>query len=86
LFIDLKPKRFSRQLTWRRLTVAHQLQILPADIAVGYRVQTGKRQWVIYRSLGPTASRSVLGQHFSAEFVLARFPDKGELKQLIEIE
>ncbi|MDA1055603.1 MAG: hypothetical protein O3C40_34845 [Planctomycetota bacterium] len=85
LFIDLKPKRFSRQLTWRRLTVAQQLEILPADVAVGYRVQTGKRQWVIYRSLAPVASRSVLGQHFSGEFVLGRFPKEGELKQLIEI-
>lgn len=86
MFIDLKPKRFSKQLTWRRLTVAQQLQILSADVAAGYRVQTGKRQWVMYRSLGPTASRSVLGQHFSAEFVLARFPEEGELKELIEIE
>ena len=86
LFIDLKPKRFSRQLTWRRLTVAQQLEIISADVAVGYRVQTGKRQWVIYRSLAPAASRSVLGQHFSGEFVLGRFPEKGELEQLIEIE
>jgi hypothetical protein len=86
LFIDLKPKRFSRQLTWRRLTVAHQLEILPADVAVGYRIQTGKHQWVIFRSLGPRASRSVLGQHFSSEFVLGRFRKEGEFKQLIEIE
>jgi hypothetical protein len=86
LFLDLKPKRFSRQLTWRRLTVAQQLQVLPAEIAVGYRVQTGKHQWVIYRSLSPKASRSVLGQHFSSEFVLGRFREEGELKQLIEIE
>ncbi|MCA9119019.1 MAG: hypothetical protein H6822_17030 [Planctomycetaceae bacterium] len=86
LFLDLKPKRFSKQLTWRRLTVAQQLQILPADVAVGYRIQCGKRQWLIYRSLGPTASRSVLGQHFSSEYVMAQFPDGGELKQLIEIE
>ena len=86
LFIDLKPKRFSRQLTWRRLTVAHQLAILPPDVAVGYRIQTGKHQWVIYRSLGPSASRSVLGQHFSSEFVLGRFQKDGEFEQLIEIE
>jgi len=86
LFLDLKPKRFSRQLTWRRLTVAHQLQVLPAENAVGYRIQTGKHQWVIYRSLAPKASRSVLGQHFSSEFVLGRFRQEGELKQLIEIE
>lgn len=86
LFIDLKPKRFSRPLTWRRLTVARELEILPADVAVGYRVQTGKRQWMMYRSLAPTTSRSVLGQHFSSEFVLGRFPAAGELEQLIEIE
>ncbi|MBC8354205.1 MAG: hypothetical protein H8E66_19605 [Planctomycetes bacterium] len=86
MLIDLKPKRFSKQLTWRRLTVARELAILPADVAVGYRVQSGKRQWVIYRSLDSTASRSVLGQHFSGEFVLGRLLAKGEIKQLIEIE
>lgn len=86
LFIDLKPKRFGRQLTWRRLTVARQLEILPPDVAVGYRIQTGKRQWLVYRSLTAPASRSVLGQHFSAEFVLGRLPANGELEQLIEIE
>ena len=86
LFFDLKPKRCSRQLTWRRLTVAHQLVALSSDVAVGYRIQTGKHQWVIYRSLGPNASRSVLGQHFSSEFVLGRFQKDGELKQMIEIE
>ncbi|MEO8495136.1 MAG: hypothetical protein ABI614_08700 [Planctomycetota bacterium] len=86
LFIDLNPKRFARQLTWRRLTVAQQLETLPAEVAVGYRVQTGNRQWLIYRSLAPMSSRSVLGQHISGEFVLGRFPEKGELDQLIEIE
>lgn len=86
LFIDLKPKRFSKQLTWRRLTVARQLEILSADVAVGYRVQTGKRQWVIYRSLDSTASRSLLGQHVSGEFILGRLPAEGEIELLIEIE
>jgi hypothetical protein len=86
LLIDLKPKRFSRQLTWRRLTVARHLEIMPADVAVGYRIQSGKRQWLMYRSLAPTASRSILGQHFSSEFVVARFKEEGELEQLLETE
>lgn len=86
LFLDLKPKRFSRQLTWRRLTVAEQLETVAADVAAGYRVQSGKRQWLIYRSLARTAGRSVLGQNLSGEFVMGRFPEKGELEQLIEIE
>ncbi len=86
LFLDLKPKRFARQLTWRRLTVGEELKAVGAEVAAGYRVQTGNRQWVIYRSLARNAGRSVLGQHFSGEFVMGRFPEKGELEPLIEIE
>ncbi len=86
VFIDLDAKRFSRQVTWRRLTVAQRLEIAPADVAVGYRVQTGNRQWLIYRSLGPKSARSVLGQNFSSEFVFGRFPAGGEVEKLLEIE
>jgi len=86
LFIDLEPRRFQRPLTWRQLTVAEQLHVVPADVAVGYRVQIGDRQWVVYRSLGPVGNRSVLGQNFSTEFVLGRFTAKGVTEKLVEIE
>ena len=86
LFFDLDPRHGKSQVTWRRLTVAENLHIVPPDVAVGYRIQVSNRQWLIYRSLAPRASRSVLGQNFSTEFVLARFNSQGESVKLIEIE
>ena len=59
--------------TWRQLTVAEHLLPQPREVAVGYRVQLGYDQWLIYRSLAPRGSRSVLGQNVADEFVAARF-------------
>jgi hypothetical protein len=86
LFFDLAPHRFNRQLTWRQLSIAEKLQTLDEDVAAGYRVQIGKWQWLIYRSLAPLGNRTILGQNFSTEFVLARFDTEGEAEKLIEIE
>jgi hypothetical protein len=86
LLIDLKTRRFGKPLTWRQLTVAESLTIQPPDLAAGYRVQIGKEQWLIYRSLGPKANRTLLGHNLSSEFLLARFLKKGEVQSLIEVE
>lgn len=85
-FFDLNRRRLRRQFTWRRLTVAERLEIQRPDVAVGYRVQAGSQQWLIYRSLAACGNRSLLGQNFSTEFVLARFTPEGETEKLIEIE
>jgi len=85
LLLDYYPKRMRKQLTWRQLTVAEQLQIQPADAAVGYRVQLGLEQWLIYRSLAPQQNRTVLGHNLTSEFLVARFDD-GEVEPLVEIE
>jgi hypothetical protein len=86
LFFDLAPKRMTRPRTWRQLTVAESLRAVPRDVAVGYRAAVGKAQWLIYRSLGPRGNRSVLGQNFSSEMVVARFRRRGEHEPLIELE
>jgi len=86
LFLDLKPRRMTRPLTWRRLTVAESLEIVPASVAVGYRVMVGKSQWLIYRSLSPAANRTLLGHNLATEMLIARFDRKGEVEALIEIE
>jgi hypothetical protein len=86
LFFDLDIRRSKKPHTWRRLTVAADLEIQRGDTAVGYRVQIGRQQWLFYRSLAPRASRSVLGQNFSTEFVAARFTRAGQAEKLIEIE
>ena len=75
-----------RPVTWRQLTVGESLRAQPRDVAVGYRVAIGSRQWLIYRSLAAAASRTLLGHNLSSETLVARFARSGEVKTLIEIE
>jgi hypothetical protein len=86
LWIDLSRRRSREAFTWRQLTVAEQRQNLTSDVAAGYRVQFGRRQWLIYRSLAAAANRTVLGQNLSGEFFLGRFQRSGETETLVEIE
>ena len=86
LFLDLRSPRVDRPFTWRQLTVAESLKIQPRDVAVGYRVMVGKRQWLIYRSLGSKANRTLLGHNLSTEMLVARFTRAGEVEPLVEIE
>jgi hypothetical protein len=86
LWIDLDPNRHGKPFTWRQLTVAEDRQIRPRDVAVGYRVQLGKRQWLVYRSLTRAANRTVLGHNLATEFLIARFGRDGTVTTLIEVE
>lgn len=87
LVIDLAPARLDKQCTWRQLTVAQSLEIQPHDKAVGYRVQCGKAQWLIYRSLDAPMNRSVLGQNISVESLVGRFlAPGGEVEELLQVE
>ncbi|MEM8944075.1 MAG: hypothetical protein AAGD11_02750 [Planctomycetota bacterium] len=87
LLIDLNRSRAKKQCTWRQLTVAQALEVQPHDVAVGYRAQCGKDQWLIYRSLVDPANRTVLGQNLSNECLVARFlAPEGEVDELLEIE
>ena len=86
LFIDLSAKRIRKPLTWRQLTVAQDRAVVPADVAVGYRVQIGKSQWIVYRSLSPSDIRTVLGKNLMHEFLVGRFGADGRVDTLLEIE
>lgn len=86
IFWDLSTERIRKKLTWRLLTVAQDLEICPDHVALGYRVQIGDEQWVIYRSLAPTVNRTVLGHNLGTEFMAGRFDEDGEVEELIEIE
>ncbi len=86
MFVDLNRNRFDRPMTWRQLTVAENRQNQPSDLAVGYRVQIGREQWLIYRSLTPGASRTVLSHHLLTQFLVGRFTPKGTVQVLVEIE
>ncbi|GIX01747.1 MAG: hypothetical protein KatS3mg112_0684 [Thermogutta sp.] len=73
-------------LTWRHLTVSECLRKVSSDEAVGYRIQIGDRQWVLYRSLTPPANRAVLGKNLISESLLGRFKLNGTISPLVEVE
>ncbi len=85
LFFDLDARRSRGPLTWRQVTVAENLALVPGDRAVGYRVQIGARQWLVYRSLGPKGNRTLLGHNLVSDMLVARFV-RGEVEALLEIE
>lgn len=86
LWIDLDPARARKPITWRKLTVAENLQIVPRDVAVAYRVHVGTQQWLFYRSLAPRGNRTFLGENFSSDFTCLRFLPKGEGEEILSIE
>ncbi len=86
LLLDLDPRRRGRPVTWRQLTVAEDRKSQTPDVAAGYRVQVGKKQWLIYRSLDERGSRTVLGENLISEFLMCRVDGNGPGTRLLEIE
>ena len=86
LFVDLDRRRMTRGLTWRQLTVGEDRHVVPRDRAVGYRVQVGREQWIVYRSLARPGNRTLLGHNLVSETLLGRFTGKGLVESLVEIE
>ncbi len=86
LFIDLHRRRMQTTPTWRQLTVADRLQIAGDNEAVAYRIQVGIEQWVVYRSMKPSISRTFLGHHTVSEYTFGRFLNDGTMETLVEID
>ncbi len=87
VLISLCNRHARKPFTWRRLTVGEDLRIVGADEAVAYRVQTGKDQLLLYRTLAPPKRRTALGMHTLADFFAGRFSaDDGEVDTLVEVE
>ena len=86
LFLDLDSKRTAKERTWRQLTVAEWMEVMPRDVAVGFRAQSGSDQWLFYRSLAPPGNRTVLGHNIAGEFTAGRFRSNGKYDEWIEIE
>lgn len=87
LWFDFQHRRFKRKRTWRQLTIADQLRIARRDEAVGYRVQVGSEQWMMYRSLAGGCCRSLLGKHLIADFFASRFdPSDGSHDALVTVD
>lgn len=86
LWIDFSATRFGKQRTWRQLTVAENLQTMAHDVAVGYRVQAAKHQWLVYRSLDKPGNRTLLGHNLSSETFVGKFLKNGDVEEYFEIE
>jgi hypothetical protein len=86
LFFDLNPRRMTMPCTWRQLTVAESRSNVSRDVAAGFRVMIGRRQWLVYRSLGRNANRTLLGHNLSSETLVGRFLSTGLVEPLVEIE
>lgn len=73
--------------TWRRLTIAEELQIQPPEVAEAYRVQLNDEQWLFYRSLAPCTRRTVMGLHLNTEFYAGRFcSDDGQFEAILQVD
>ncbi|SFI14265.1 hypothetical protein [Planctomicrobium piriforme] len=84
---DWSPKRREEPVDWQRATVAEDGQILPPEVAAGYRLRLGKKQWILYHSLQkPTIPRTVLGIHSASETVFAKLDDAGDALAMVEVE
>ena len=86
LFFDLDAERLGKRYTWRQLSVGENLRRVPEDEAVGYRIQLGEDQFLLYRSLTPIANRTVLGHNLMDDFCFARFDPETGVDPLIAVE
>jgi hypothetical protein len=86
VWLDCDPARVGGPLTWRQLTVADTRMNLPPHQAVGYRVQAGLRQWLVYQSLDSPRNRTLLGCNVSCDFLFGRIKRSGEVARTLEIQ
>jgi len=84
---DWSEKRRETPVDWRRVTVAEDGQIISPEVAVGYWLRLGKKQWVLYHShQKPVFPRSVMGIHTLSETVFARLSNRGVVDVQVEVE
>jgi hypothetical protein len=86
LLLATDRKLLSRPLTWRRLTIAENLEVVPRDMAAGYRAQFGARHWLFYQALSRKGNRSLLGQNVAGWFFAAEIKKDGSANPLVRID
>jgi len=86
LFFDLDANRLGKRYTWRQLSIGENMQRVREDQAVGYRIQLGQEQYLLYRSLTPKAGRTVLGHNLFDDFCFSRFDPETGVEPLIAVE
>ncbi|MEZ6092895.1 MAG: hypothetical protein R3C03_01460 [Pirellulaceae bacterium] len=84
--IDLDMHRCTSPRTWRKLNVAERLENVGDDVAVAYRFQIGKQQWVVYRNLTAVGNRTFMGKNVHCDFYVGRINSEHLIEQIIEIE
>jgi hypothetical protein len=69
------------------LTVGESLHEVPDRHATAHRIQLGRWQWIVYRSLMPSGPRTFFGKQMIADFYCARFDaDSQTYEDLITVE
>ena len=72
--------------TWRTLTVAEKSSTCPPSTAFAARAsyRPGQGGLLIYRSIGPSGLRSVLGHQTQARFLVAGFTPSGDVRPWVK--
>ena len=86
LVLAIRREHLDAPITWRPLTIVENLQLQPPDVAVGYRLQLDRLQWIFYRSLAQARPRTLLGCHTAADFCACTFDYRtGNAESLLEV-
>ena len=87
LIFDWHPAHGKKPALWRTLTVTEAGKVVGRDVAAGHRLQIGKLQLLLYRSLSaPKTPRAVLGHHTYFESVIAKFDADGDVDAIMNVE
>jgi hypothetical protein len=85
LLVSWDSLRNRQDADWRILTVSERSRIVSPDKAFAARVSWGRHEtYVIYRSLGPPATRAFLGHHTRARFLVGLFTPDGSVEPILE--
>jgi hypothetical protein len=87
LLVSWDSARHRKDVQWRILTVSERSRIVGPDRAFAARVSWGRHEtYVIYRSLGPPATRAFLGHHTRARFLIGLFTPDGTVEPILEVD
>jgi hypothetical protein len=87
LLVSWDATRNRKITTWRVLTVTERSKAVPPGRAFAARVSWGRHEsYVVYRSLGPPASRAFLGYRTHARFLIGLFTSDGNVTPIIKID
>ena len=87
LLVSWDSVRNRKNTAWRVLTVTERSKAVPPARAFAARVSWGRHEsYVIYRSLGPPASRAFLGYRTHARFLIGLFTPDGNVTPIVKID